>query len=580
MPEESRRGPIPREAVEFLERKGVQPGFSYLDVWAEEHHRAFTAAKVMREDVLEAMHQEVAKALREGKPYHEFSRDLGQRLQQMGWWGEQRVADPMTGEVADVDVPSRLHRIYDTNMRTARAAGQWERVQRAKDTHPYLLYQLGPSKEHRPEHVAWHGLLLHVDDPFWREHFPPNGWGCKCWVRQVSRREAARLEKGGITAPDPRPILDAAGLPTGHVDQSRKVPVRTERPATVYVDFKNKRTGVEERVPKGIDPGFHRPPTQLRTPGGSPPPAPASPQAPPRASASRAPALDPELEREILHTGARAKPSRPISTREAGELLGRALADRTGQRGAMVRRFARAMVRDHLGHEMREGTESYPNSDDLVFGALPRGVLGTHNLADGTMRMQAGLRRGLETASRQLASGRKLSKTSQEALHVLIHETIHGFGFDSLSDARDHVVASPAGRNIEELITETVARKVMRERFGAQEPKDVRERAYEHVIVRARQALEEVATQHSIDLLGPDAEGTASRINAAIEDASVTMRTAPSIVSGDAAAVADSSTPNAFVRAFVDAIPQVKNKRKASKMLYQRLSDPRYLQGR
>lgn len=165
-------------------------------------------------------------------------------------------------------------------MRTARAAGQWERIQRTKDTHPSLLYQLGPSKEHRPEHVEWHGLLLHVDDPFWREHFPPNGWGCKCWVRQVSRREAARLEKSGITAPEPKPVLGADGIPTGHVDQSRKVPVRTERPKAVYVDFKNKRTGVEERVPKGIDPGFHRPPTQLRTPGGVPPTPPASPQQP------------------------------------------------------------------------------------------------------------------------------------------------------------------------------------------------------------------------------------------------------------------------------------------------------------
>lgn len=269
MPDSVRRGPVPREAVEFLERKGVQPGFSYLDVWAEEHHRAFTAAKVMREDVLQAMQQEVTKALREGKPYHEFSRDLGQRLEQMGWWGKQNVRDPQTGEVAEVDVPSRLHRIYDTNMRTARAAGQWERIQRTKGTHPYLLYQLGPSKEHRPEHVAWHGLLLHVDDPFWREHFPPNGWGCKCWVRQVSRREAARLEKSGITAPNPEPIRDANGLPTGHVDQSRKVPVRTQSPKVRYAVFENKRRGVEERIPEGVDPGFHRPA------GAMPPPAPA-----------------------------------------------------------------------------------------------------------------------------------------------------------------------------------------------------------------------------------------------------------------------------------------------------------------
>ena len=37
------------------------------------------------------------------------------------------------------------------------------------------------------------GTLLPVDDPWWQTHYPPNGWGCKCWVRQVSRREAERL---------------------------------------------------------------------------------------------------------------------------------------------------------------------------------------------------------------------------------------------------------------------------------------------------------------------------------------------------------------------------------------------------
>jgi hypothetical protein len=260
-------GPVPHEAVEFLEKKGLQPGFSYLDVWAEEHHRAFTAAKFMREDVLHAAHEEVTRALRDGVPFQQFRTDVRQRFARMGWWGRQLVQDPDSRQFATVDVPSRLHRIYDTNMRTARAAGQWKRIERTKDTHPYLLYQLGPSKEHRAEHMEWHGLLLPADDPWWKEHLPPNGWGCKCYVRQVSRREAARLERDGIQAPDARPILDAQGLPTGH-RESRRVKVRTERPKVVYVDFTNKRTGVVESVPRGVDPGFHRPPTEIpRAPG-------------------------------------------------------------------------------------------------------------------------------------------------------------------------------------------------------------------------------------------------------------------------------------------------------------------------
>lgn len=258
-------GPIPVEAVRYLEQKGLRPGFSYLDVWAEEHHRAFTAAKIMREDILEAMHEEVTRAIEDGVPFHEFRTQVEERLARMGWWGEQEVVDPETDRAVTINVPSRLHRIYDTNMRTARAAGQWERIQRTRDTHPYLLYQLGPSREHRLEHVEWHGLMLPVNDDWWREHYPPNGWGCKCWVRQVSRREAARLERDGIVAPDAAPVLDADGRPTGH-REDRRVRVRTKAPPVTYVEFTNKRTGVTARIPKGIDPGFHRPPSSLKEP--------------------------------------------------------------------------------------------------------------------------------------------------------------------------------------------------------------------------------------------------------------------------------------------------------------------------
>src|SRR5690606_25973000 len=77
--------------------------------------------------------------------------------------------------------------------------------------------------------------------------------------------------------------------------------------ATVYVDFKNKRTGVEERVPKGVDPGFHRPPTALTEPGGRPP-------SDPPASALRPP--PPVPTRPLVPA-----PSFPFASREAEERM-------------------------------------------------------------------------------------------------------------------------------------------------------------------------------------------------------------------------------------------------------------------
>lgn len=225
-------GPVPTEALTFFRAKKLQVGFDYRDVWREEHATAFTAAKAMNMDVLLTLRDGVDQALAEGKTFAQFKRELTPLLQRLGWWGVDEMPDPVTGErrLVQLGSPRRLKTIYDANLRTARAAGQWERIQRNRASHPYLLYRLGPSENHREQHVRWSGLLLPVDDPFWKTHFPPNGWGCKCWIRQVSQREYERLKATGDYL--------------------------TEAPAQPLREWINKRTGEVEQVPDGIDPGW------------------------------------------------------------------------------------------------------------------------------------------------------------------------------------------------------------------------------------------------------------------------------------------------------------------------------------
>lgn len=38
-----------------------------------------------------------------------------------------------------------------------------------------------------PEHAALHGVTLPIDDPFWEQFTPPNGWNCRCSVVQVRK---------------------------------------------------------------------------------------------------------------------------------------------------------------------------------------------------------------------------------------------------------------------------------------------------------------------------------------------------------------------------------------------------------
>lgn len=254
---------IPKEALDWLKAKKLSPGFDYRDVWRDEHSIGFTVAKMTNLDLLSDVKSLVEEALAEGQSFAQFREVLKPLLVKRGWWGQQEMNDPLTKESRVVQLGSdrRLRTIYETNMRTAYSAGQWARIERTRRAMPYLLYTLGPSREHRAEHLQWADLCLPVDDPFWQTHIGPNGWGCKCGVRQVSKYEYEQMQKNGVTRNVQQ--LDDNGLPTGQVTRET-VPLRTTAPEVKRVKWVNKRTGEEEMVPEGIDPGWDYNPGMAR----------------------------------------------------------------------------------------------------------------------------------------------------------------------------------------------------------------------------------------------------------------------------------------------------------------------------
>ncbi|WP_449043234.1 phage head morphogenesis protein [Paracoccus versutus] len=135
------------------------------------------------------------------------------------------MVDPLTGETELVQLggPRRLRKIYNANLCSACAAGQWERI-------------LLPGISDRPRREPPAGLILPVDSPFWDTWMPPNGWGCKFWARQVTKAEATR----------------------------RRVSEEPEAPDRVV---RNERTGEVRIVPTGIDPGWQANPGKLRLDG-------------------------------------------------------------------------------------------------------------------------------------------------------------------------------------------------------------------------------------------------------------------------------------------------------------------------
>lgn len=219
----------PAEAIEYFRRKGYQLTHSWEDVAAEVHARVFTVAKVARLDILEDIRAAVDAAIADGVTPAQFRRGLTPLLQEKGWWGRATVVDPRDGKPKDVQLgsPRRLDTIYDTNLRSSLWAGRWQQAQRTRSARPYARYVAILDDATRDQHRLWHGTVLPLTDPFWRQHWPPNGWRCRCSVRQLSDADLARR---GLKVSDP--------------------------PEVPTAPYENRRTGEVRQVPVGIDPGF------------------------------------------------------------------------------------------------------------------------------------------------------------------------------------------------------------------------------------------------------------------------------------------------------------------------------------
>ena len=221
----------PKEAIAFFRSKGLEPRFAWQDVWQQEHAKAFTVAKMMQRDLLEETRAAVDQAISEGQTLEQFKAGLKPKLQKAGWWGKQQQTDPATGEEKLVQLGSdrRLRTIYQVNLRSAYAHGNWQRIERNKAAFPYLVYTTAGDFKVRVQHRAWAGICLPVDHEFWNTHYPPCGWRCRCGTISLTRR----------------------------MYETRKGSLITTPPKFEPVVHLNERTGELIEIEKGIDPGFN-----------------------------------------------------------------------------------------------------------------------------------------------------------------------------------------------------------------------------------------------------------------------------------------------------------------------------------
>ncbi len=123
----------------------------------------FSAAKTLAEV------QELNQAFRESKNYADF---------------KSRAA-----EITDTFNDKWQRTEYRTAVQVAEAASQYRQLRKSANTLPYWVYRTVGDEHVRPEHAALDGLTLPASDPEWSKIYPPNDWGCRCWVDAILAEE-------------------------------------------------------------------------------------------------------------------------------------------------------------------------------------------------------------------------------------------------------------------------------------------------------------------------------------------------------------------------------------------------------
>lgn len=198
------------EQIEFFRQKLNLPTARWDDIMRSAHDRAFIVAGAAKADLLNDLNGAVAKAIGQGTGLEAFRADFRTIVEKHGWHG-------WTGEGSAAGEAWRTKVIYQTNMATSYAAGRYRQLTEPGylKLRPYWRYVHNDSvMSPRPQHAAWGQarLTLPHDHPFWKTHFPPNGWGCQC--RVVATEAPA---PGDATAPPEGwdKILDKTGEPVG-----------------------------------------------------------------------------------------------------------------------------------------------------------------------------------------------------------------------------------------------------------------------------------------------------------------------------------------------------------------------------
>ena len=174
---------FPNEAASaYMRGKAVADPANFGKLPAQLKQRAFTAAGVEQLDALRRIRNAIAK-LPEGASWDEAKKEIASEISPFAG-GDEKAAK------------ARAEFLLRVQGAQAYAVARHQQQMSVVRDFPYWQYETVGDSKVRAGHAALDGKVLRADDPWWKTHYPPWEWGCRCIVHALDEEDAKAI---GIT---------------------------------------------------------------------------------------------------------------------------------------------------------------------------------------------------------------------------------------------------------------------------------------------------------------------------------------------------------------------------------------------
>ena len=186
---------FPNEAaVAYIKGKAVADSKNFGHLPDQLKQRAFTVAGIEQLDAVKKIRDAVAK-LPQGASWDEAKKEIAE------------VMSTYTGGDMKAARARAEHTLRIQGFQ-AYAVARHQQQMATVGSHPYWMYETVGDNRVRAGHAALDGKVLRADDPWWKTHYPPWDWGCRCIVIALDEEDAQEF---GISEHSDMPTPERSG---------------------------------------------------------------------------------------------------------------------------------------------------------------------------------------------------------------------------------------------------------------------------------------------------------------------------------------------------------------------------------